>query len=81
VQNGFKQLGEPWFEIYIFCLSFSFPDNRYCGISSGGNSVSLWATALLATWGVSLILQQRSVNCAADWNSTVLSVVLVVCGF
>jgi len=20
VQNGFKQLGEPWFEIYIFCL-------------------------------------------------------------
>jgi len=46
VQNGFKQLGT-WFEIYIFCLSFSFPDNRCCGISSGagGNSVSLWATA------------------------------------
>jgi urea transport system permease protein len=69
VQNGFRQLGEPWFDFYIFfALIFAF-------LVAGGVGILLERgvirylygrplETLLATWGVSLILQQfvRSVN-------------------
>jgi len=43
VQN-IKQLGEPWFEIYIFCL-LAFLITAVGLVLERGNSVSLWATA------------------------------------
>lgn len=69
VQNGFKILGGPWFEIYIFfALILAFLVAALMGLV-----LERWVIrylygrpleTLLATWGVSLILQQfvRSVS-------------------
>lgn len=69
VQNGFKKLGEPWFEFYIFfALILGFLVAAGVGlILERGVIRYLYGRpleTLLATWGVSLILQQfvRSVN-------------------
>ncbi len=69
VQNGFKKLGGPWFEIYIFfALILAFIVAAGVGlILERGVIRYLYGRpleTLLATWGVSLILQQfvRSVN-------------------
>lgn len=69
VQNGFKKLGGPWFEIYIFfALIMAFLVTAAVGlILERGVIRYLYGRpleTLLATWGVSLILQQfvRSVN-------------------
>ncbi len=69
VQNGFKQLGGPWYEAYIFfALPLAFLVAAAVGlILERGVIRYLYGRpleTLLATWGVSLILQQfvRSVN-------------------
>lgn len=69
VQNAFRQLGEPFFEIYIFfALVIAFFVTAGVGlILERGVIRYLYGRpleTLLATWGVSLILQQfvRSVN-------------------
>ena len=69
VQNGFKKLGGPWFEMYIFfALILAFIVAAAVGlILERGVIRYLYGRpleTLLATWGVSLILQQfvRSVN-------------------
>lgn len=69
VQNGFKQLGEQWLEAYIFfALPLAFIVTAIVGlILERGVIRYLYGRpleTLLATWGVSLILQQfvRSVN-------------------
>jgi urea transport system permease protein len=69
VQNGFKQLGGPLFEAYIlFALPLAFLVAAAVGlILERGVIRYLYGRpleTLLATWGVSLILQQfvRSVN-------------------
>ncbi|MEQ8959018.1 MAG: urea ABC transporter permease subunit UrtB [Coleofasciculus sp. C2-GNP5-27] len=69
VQNGFKFLGEPWFETYIlFAVPIAFLVTAFVGlILERGVIRFLYGRpleTLLATWGVSLILQQfvRSVN-------------------
>ncbi|MBW4649321.1 MAG: urea ABC transporter permease subunit UrtB [Kastovskya adunca ATA6-11-RM4] len=69
VQNGFRLLGEPWFEVYIiFALPIAFLVAALVGlILERGVIRFLYGRpleTLLATWGVSLILQQfiRSVN-------------------
>ncbi|OWY68143.1 urea ABC transporter permease subunit UrtB [cyanobacterium TDX16] len=69
VQAGFKKLGEPWFDFYIFfALIFAFLVAAGVGvILERGVIRYLYGRpleTLLATWGVSLILQQfvRSVN-------------------
>ena len=69
VQNGFKQLGGPWFETYIiFALPLAFLVTAVVGlILERGVIRYLYGRpleTLLATWGVSLILQQfvRSLN-------------------
>ncbi len=69
VQNGFKKLGGFWFEIYIFiALILAFLVAAGVGlILERGVIRYLYGRpleTLLATWGVSLILQQfvRSVN-------------------
>lgn len=69
VQNGFKMLGGPWFEAYIlFALPLAFLVTAIAGlILERGVIRYLYGRpleTLLATWGVSLILQQfvRSVN-------------------
>ncbi len=69
VQNGFRKLGEPWFEFYIFfALIMAFLVAAGVGlILERGVIRYLYGRpleTLLATWGVSLILQQfvRSVN-------------------
>ena len=69
VQNGFKLLGEPWFELYIFfALIAAFLVTGAVGlVLERGVIRYLYGRpleTLLATWGVSLILQQfvRSVN-------------------
>ncbi len=69
VQNGFKILGGPLFEFYIlFALVFAFLVTAAVGfILERGVIRYLYGRpleTLLATWGVSLILQQfvRSVN-------------------
>ncbi len=69
VQNGFKILGKPWFELYIFfALILAFLVAAAVGlILERGVIRYLYGRpleTLLATWGVSLILQQfvRSVN-------------------
>ncbi|BAY10603.1 ABC transporter permease subunit [Calothrix sp. NIES-2098] len=69
VQNGCKQLGGFWFEIYIFlALIFAFVFTACIGlILERGVIRYLYGRpleTLLATWGVSLIFQQfvRSVN-------------------
>lgn len=69
VQNGFKILGPSWFEVYIlFALPLAFLVTAVVGlILERGVVRYLYGRpleTLLATWGVSLILQQfvRSVN-------------------
>lgn len=69
VQNGFKLLGEPWVEGYIFvALILAFLVSALVGlILEKGVIRFLYGRpleTLLATWGVSLILRQfvRSVN-------------------
>ncbi|MDZ7956759.1 MAG: urea ABC transporter permease subunit UrtB [Aulosira sp. DedQUE10] len=69
VQNGCKQLGGFWFEIYIFlALIIAFIFTAFIGlILEKGVIRYLYGRpleTLLATWGVSLIFQQfvRSVN-------------------
>ncbi len=69
VQNGFKQLGSPWAETYIlFALPLAFLVAGIAGlILERGVIRFLYGRpleTLLATWGVSLILQQfvRSIN-------------------
>src|SRR4028119_729562 len=69
VQNGFKQLGEQWIPTYIFfALPLAFIVAAVMGlILERGVIRYLYGRpleTLLATWGVSLILQQfvRSVN-------------------
>jgi urea transport system permease protein len=69
VQNGFKSLGSPWFDTYIiFALPLAFLVAGIVGlILERGVIRFLYGRpleTLLATWGVSLILQQfvRSVN-------------------
>lgn len=69
VQNGFKSLGSPWAESYIlFALPLAFIVAAIMGvILERGVIRYLYGRpleTLLATWGVSLILQQfvRSVN-------------------
>ncbi len=69
VQNGFKLLGKPWFETYIlFALPIAFLVAAVVGlVLERGVIRYLYGRpleTLLATWGVSLILQQfmRSVN-------------------
>ncbi|HEY9695316.1 MAG TPA: urea ABC transporter permease subunit UrtB [Oculatellaceae cyanobacterium] len=69
VQNVFKSLGSPWFETYIlFALPLAFLVTAIVGlILERGVIRYLYGRpleTLLATWGVSLILQQfvRSVN-------------------
>ncbi|MGC1396601.1 MAG: branched-chain amino acid ABC transporter permease [Coleofasciculaceae cyanobacterium] len=69
VQNGFKLLGSPWAESYIlFALPFAFIVAAIAGIILERGVIRYLygrpLETLLATWGVSLILQQfvRSVN-------------------
>ena len=69
VQSGFKKLGDPWFDSYIFfALILAFLVAAGAGlILERGVIRYLYGRpleTLLATWGVSLILQQfvRSVN-------------------
>ena len=69
VQNVFKQLGEPWFEFYIlFAIPIAFFVTAAFGILLERGVIRFLygrpLETLLATWGVSLILQQfvRSVN-------------------
>lgn len=69
VQNGFKQLGEPWLDTYIFfALPAAFAIAGLFGlVLERGVIRYLYGRpleTLLATWGVSLILQQfvRSVS-------------------
>jgi len=69
VQNGFKMLGESWFEVYIFfaLIAAFFVAGAVGLLLEKGVIRYLYGRpleTLLATWGVSLILQQfvRSVN-------------------
>lgn len=69
VQNIFKALGKPWFELYIFfALIAAFLVAAVMGIVLERGVIRYLygrpLETLLATWGVSLILQQfvRSVN-------------------
>ena len=71
VQNGFKKLGEPWTDFYVFAaLIAAFLVTAAVGfLLEKGVIRYLYGRpleTLLATWGVSLILQQfvRSVNWA-----------------
>lgn len=69
VQNGFKTLGGPWFEGYIFvALVLAFIVTALVGLLLERSVIRYLygrpLETLLATWGVSLILQQfvRSVS-------------------
>lgn len=69
VQNTFKGLGEPWFGAYIFfALPLAFAIAALVGLALEQGIIRYLygrpLETLLATWGVSLILQQfvRSVN-------------------
>lgn len=69
VQNGFKLLGEPWFETYILlALPAAFAVAAAVGLLLERGVIRYLygrpLETLLATWGVSLILQQfvRSVS-------------------
>ena len=69
VQNGFKMLGESWFEAYIiFAVPIAFLVAAAVGLLLERGVIRYLygrpLETLLATWGVSLILQQfvRSVN-------------------
>ncbi|HEY9699969.1 MAG TPA: branched-chain amino acid ABC transporter permease [Trichocoleus sp.] len=69
VQNGFKKLGEPWMGAYIFvALILAFLVAALVGLLLERGVIRFLygrpLETLLATWGVSLMLQQfvRSVN-------------------
>lgn len=69
VQNGFKKLGEPWLQGYIFvALILAFVVAALVGLALERGVIRFLygrpLETLLATWGVSLMLQQfvRSVN-------------------
>ncbi|WP_013321465.1 ABC transporter permease [Gloeothece verrucosa] len=69
VQNGFKVLGDPWFNYYIFfALPLAFLVAALTGLLLERGVIRFLygrpLETLLATWGVSLILQQfvRSVS-------------------
>ncbi|MCJ2541828.1 urea ABC transporter permease subunit UrtB [Thermostichus vulcanus] len=69
VQNGFRQLGDPWRDFYIFpALIAAFLVTALVGWGLERGVIRFLygrpLETLLATWGVSLILQQfvRSVN-------------------
>lgn len=69
VQNGFKQLGEPWTDYYVFAaLIAAFLVTATIGFFLEKGVIRYLygrpLETLLATWGVSLIFQQfvRSVN-------------------
>ncbi|MCF2969932.1 branched-chain amino acid ABC transporter permease [Synechococcus sp. Nb3U1] len=69
VQNGFRQLGDPWREFYIFpALIAAFLVTALVGWGLERGVIRFLygrpLETLLATWGVSLMLQQfvRSVN-------------------
>jgi urea transport system permease protein len=69
VQNGFKWLGDPWREFYVFpALILAFLVTALFGLVLERGVIRFLygrpLETLLATWGVSLILQQfvRSVN-------------------
>jgi urea transport system permease protein len=69
VQNILKPLGEPWFSLYIFiALPIAFLVAALVGLALERGVIRFLygrpLETLLATWGVSLILQQfvRSVN-------------------
>ncbi|MEE3716651.1 urea ABC transporter permease subunit UrtB [Tumidithrix elongata RA019] len=81
VQNGFKLLGDPWQDFYVFAaLIAAFLVTAFVGfLLERGVIRFLYGRpleTLLATWGVSLILQQfvRSVN----W--VFLAGILIFCG-
>ncbi|WP_373480311.1 branched-chain amino acid ABC transporter permease [Geminocystis sp.] len=74
VQNIFKPLGEPWFNIYIFvAIPVAFVVAAIAGIILERGVIRFLygrpLETLLATWGVSLILRQfvRSVS----WSMTI----------
>ncbi|NCO74564.1 MAG: branched-chain amino acid ABC transporter permease [Cyanobacteria bacterium] len=74
VQNIFKPLGEPWFNIYIFvAIPVAFIVAAIAGIILERGVIRFLygrpLETLLATWGVSLILRQfvRSVS----WSMTI----------
>ncbi len=81
VQNGFKAMGDSFFEVYIF---FALPAAFLVGAGVGillerGVIRFLYGRpleTLLATWGVSLILQQfvRSVSWQMVWGLVLFSV-------
>ncbi len=69
VQNAFRQLGDPWRDLYIFpALVAAFVVTALVGLALERGVIRFLygrpLETLLATWGVSLILQQfvRSVN-------------------
>ncbi len=69
VQNGFKLLGDPWFDFYIIAaLPLAFLVSALVGLALERGAIRFLygrpLETLLATWGVSLILRQfvRSVN-------------------
>ena len=69
VQNIFKPLGEPWFSFYIIvAIAIAFIVSAIVGLILERGAIRFLygrpLETLLATWGVSLILQQfvRSVN-------------------
>ncbi|MFS8901957.1 urea ABC transporter permease subunit UrtB [Synechococcus sp. H60.2] len=69
MQNAFRQLGDPWRDLYIFpALVAAFVVTALAGLALERGVIRFLygrpLETLLATWGVSLILQQfvRSVN-------------------
>lgn len=69
VQNAFKSLGGSWFEVYVFvALPLAFVVTALVGLALERGVIRFLygrpLETLLATWGVSLMLQQfvRSVN-------------------
>jgi urea transport system permease protein len=69
VQNAFRPLGDPWRDLYIFpALVAAFAVTALVGLALERGVIRFLygrpLETLLATWGVSLILQQfvRSVN-------------------
>ncbi|MDJ0635921.1 MAG: urea ABC transporter permease subunit UrtB [Xenococcaceae cyanobacterium MO_188.B29] len=84
VQNVFKPLGEPWFELYIlFSLPVAFIVSALFGLALERGVIRFLygrpLETLLATWGVSLILRQfvRSVN----WLLVISIAVFCLCFF
>lgn len=84
VQNIFKPLGEPWFNIYIFvAIPVAFVVAAIAGIILERGVIRFLygrpLETLLATWGVSLILRQlvRSIN----WSMTISLIIFCLMFF